>query len=138
MKTTPQYVGEPPKWYLLRMSTWWWLGSWKFLKFILRELSSVFVAYSAAILLLLARAVGRGPDAYVEFQQDLKHPLVILLNLISLFFVLFHAMSWFNLAPKAMPVRVQGKRVPDALVAASNYALWLVVSVIVAWLLLRG
>ena len=138
MKTATRYVGQPPKWYLVRMSTWWWLGSWKFLKFILRELSSVFVAYSAVLLLLLARALSRGPDAYAEFQQGLKHPLVILLNLTSLFFVLFHAMSWFNLAPKAMPVRVQGKRVPDALVAASNYALWLVMSVIVAWLLLRG
>ena len=40
-------------------------------------------------------------------------PLAIVLNGISFFFVLFHTITWFNLAPKAMVMRVQGKRVPD-------------------------
>jgi hypothetical protein len=34
-------------------------------------------------------------------------------------------------------VRMLGKRVPEYMVAAPNYALWVVVSAFVTWLLLR-
>jgi fumarate reductase subunit C len=33
---------------------------------------------------------------------------------------------------------VRGQRVPDLLITGANYAAWLVVSVAVAWLVLRG
>jgi fumarate reductase subunit C len=56
---------------------------------------------------------------------------------ISFFFVLFHTITWFNLAPKAMAMRVHGKRVPDLLIAAPNYALWLGATVAVAWFILK-
>jgi fumarate reductase subunit C len=65
-------------------------------------------------------------------------PHIIALNGISLLFVLFHTITWFNLSPRAMVVRVRGKRVPDLLISGSNYVAWLVVSVAVAWLILRG
>jgi len=46
--------------------------------------------------------------------------------------------TWFNLAPKAMAVRLGGKRLPGIAVAAPNYAAWVVVSAIVTWIVLRG
>ena len=127
-----------PRWYRPRVSTYWWLWRWPYLKFILRELSSVWVAYFVVLLLLQLRALSHGPEAYAAFQAWLQAPHVIALNVVSLLFVLFHTITWFNLAPRAMVVRVRGKRVPDLLIAASNYAAWLVVSVAVAWLILRG
>jgi fumarate reductase subunit C len=57
---------------------------------------------------------------------------------VAFLFVLFHAITWFNLTPKAMVVRVRGKRVPDWVVVGSNYTAWLVVSAVVAFILLRG
>ena len=69
--------------------------------------------------------------------QFLARPAMLALNMISLFFVVFHAITWFNLAPSAMPVRLGGKRVPDLLIAAPSYVGWAVVSAVVAWLLLR-
>ena len=57
---------------------------------------------------------------------------------LALLFVLLHSVTWFNLAPKAMVVRLKGKRMPDALVAGANYAAWLVLSAAVAFFLLRG
>jgi succinate dehydrogenase subunit C len=127
-----------PRWYRPRVSTYWWLWRWAYLKFILRELSSVFVAYFVVLMLLLLRALSHGPEAYVAFQEWLKTPHIIALNGVSLVFVLFHAVTWFNLAPRAMVVRLRGERVPDLLIAGSNYVAWLVVSVAVAWLILRG
>lgn len=126
-----------PRWYRPRVSTYWWLWHWPYLKFILRELSSVGVAYFVVLLLLQLRALSHGPEAYAAFQAWLQAPHVIALNVVSLLFVLFHTITWFNLAPRAMVVRVRGKRMPDLLIAASNYAAWLVVSVAVAWLILR-
>ena len=60
---------------------------------------------------------------------------MVALNVVSLLFVVFHAVTWFNLAPQAMAVRLRGQRVPGIWIAASNYAAWVVVSALVAWLI---
>jgi fumarate reductase subunit C len=136
MNDRPAYTDYHPRWHRPRVSTYWWLGSWPYLAFILRELSSVFVAWLVVFLLLLVRAVGRGEAAYDEFLAWARGPLVLGLNLVSLFFVAFHAVTWFNLAPKAVVVRVRGQRVPGFWIAASNYLAWALASALVAWLFL--
>ena len=133
-----EYTEFHPRWYKSRVSTWWWLGRWSYLKFILREISSVFVAWFVVELLLALHALSGGPQKYEEFQGFLRNPLVVALNVVSLFFVLFHAVTWFNLAPKAMAVRLGGKRVPNLWIAGPNYLAWAAVSAIVAWFLLRA
>ncbi len=141
MKNSPTGTGYTefhPRWYRSRVSTYWWLGKWAHLKFILRELSSVFVAFFVALMLAEICAVRSGPEGYAEFQEWLRSPVLIALNVASFSFVLFHAVTWFNLAPRAMAVRAGGKRVPDGVVAAANYAAWVIVSATVAWLLLGG
>ena len=132
------YTEYPAKGYRVRMSTYWWLGRWPYLKFILRELSSIFVAWFVIETLLQIRALHHGPDAYAHFQSFFRNPFVFLLNVVGLFFILFHTITWFNLAPKAMDVRLGGKRVPALMIAGPNYVAWVVVSAAVAWLLLRG
>lgn len=127
-----------PKSYHPRVSTYWWLTRWVYLKFILREMSSVFVAWTVVLTLLQVRALSRGPAEYAEFQSWLQSPLLLAINTISLFFVVFHAVTWFNLAAKAMVIRVGGRRVPNLAISAPNYAAWLVASGVIAWILLRG
>src|SRR5216684_5122672 len=127
-----------PKSYYSRVSTYWWLARWPYLKFILREASSVFVAWTVVFALLQIRALTRGPAAYAEFQHWLRSPLLLALNVVSLLFVIFHAVTWFNLAPKAMVIRLRGKRVPNLAITAPNYVAWVVISAAVAWILLRG
>ena len=138
MKESPSYTEYHPRWYRPRVSTYWWLWKWPYLRFILRELSSVAVAWFVVITLRQIRALVRGPAAYSAFQDWLASPAVIALNAISLGFVLFHMVTWFNLTPRAMVVRLRGKRLPDFLVAGPNYVVWLAVSILIGWLLLRG
>lgn len=138
MKETPASTAYPPKRYRKRVSTYWWAWQPSYLKFILRELSSLPVAYAVVLILLHLRALTHGPEAYGAFQAWLQRPVVIVLNVVAFFFVLLHTITWFNLAPRALVVRVRGHRVPDRLIAASNYGAWLVVSVVVAWRILRG
>ena len=108
------------------------------MKFILREASSVFVAWIVIVTLLQIRRLSRGPADYAEFQSWLRNPFMLVLNIVSLFFVIFHAVTWFNLAPKAMAVRMGGKRLPNLAISGPNYVAWVVISAAVAWILLRG
>jgi fumarate reductase subunit C len=133
----PIYKEYHPRWLRPRMSTYWWLGKWPYVKFILREISSVFVAWFVIYLLLLVRAVARGPAAYDDFLRFSAHPVVLAVNVISFFFIMFHAMTWFALAPQAIVAHLGTKKVPGVLIAASNYAGWVVVSAALFWLVLR-
>lgn len=134
MSERPANVDYHPRWYRPRVSTWWWWGSWSYRLFMLREVSSAFVAWSVVYLLLVVHAVSQGKP----FPDWASNPFVLLLNLLSLLFVVYHAITWFNLAPKAMVVRLGGKRVPGALIAGSNYLAWALVSALVAWVVLGG
>ena len=130
--TTPFHA----KWYRERTSTYWWMSSWPYFAFIVREVSSVFVAWTVVFLLKLVHAVAYNPGWYNAFLEWSRRPWVIALNLVSLLFVLFHAVTWFNLAPAAMVVNLGGRRVPDALIVGGNYAAWIAASALIAWALL--
>jgi fumarate reductase subunit C len=120
------------------MSVWWWLKSRAYSKFVLRELTSVFVAFFAMLYLWQLRALAAGPEAYAQFVARLKTPLFLTVDTVAFLFVLFHTITWFNLTPTAMVVRVKGRRVPDRIVAGSNYVVWVLLSGIVAWIFTRG
>ncbi len=111
---------------------------WSSLAFILREVSSIFVAWFVVFFLLLVAAVGRGDAAYQEFMSWSANPGIVIVNLVSLLFVVFHAVTWFNLAPQAMVVHMRGKRVPGKLIVASQYGAWVVISLLLAWIILAG
>ncbi len=138
MSTAPHYTPYHPKWYRRRVSVWWWLQKRSSTIFVLRELTCIFVAFFALVCLWQVRALVQGPEAYAQFLGWLRTPLFLVLHAIAFLFVLYHAVTWFNLAPKAMVVRLGGQRLPDGIIAGANYAAWLVLSGAVTWILLRG
>ncbi len=138
MNEQGHYTPYHPKWYRHPVSVWWWLKTWSYTRFVLRELTSVAVVFFAVVTLWQIHSVVKGPQAYAHFLARLKTPLFLVLDVLAFLFVLFHSVTWFNLAPKAMVVRLGGKRVPDFVVAGLNYFAWVVISGAVAWILLRG
>jgi fumarate reductase subunit C len=136
MSERPLYTEYHPRWIRTRVSTYWWLQRRSYLAFILRELSSIFVGWFVVFLLLLVVAVNQGASRYQEFLAWSGRPAVLALNIVSFFFIMYHAITWFNLAPKAMVVRVAGTRVPGFLIAGSNSLAWAMASALVGWLLL--
>jgi fumarate reductase subunit C len=125
-----------PRWFRPHVSTYWWLQRWSYFAFITRELSSIFVAWGVVYLLLLIRAVSRGASQYQQFLTWSGKPVVLVLNVVTLGFVVYHAITWFNLSPQAMVVRIRGKLVPGLWIIASNYLAWVVISALVIWLVL--
>lgn len=135
-KTAPEYTEFHPRWYRPPISTYWWLGKWAYVKFILRELSSLAVAWTVALILYQATSLLGGPESYATFQQHMGSPLMIAINVIAFAFLLFHSITWFNLAPKAMAVRMGGKRVPGILISGPQYLAWIAVSAIVFYIVI--
>ena len=127
-----------PRTYRAPMPASWWLGTANYLKFMLRELTCVFVAYFVVITILQIRAVNQGAEAYAEFQAWLASPVMLALSAVALLFVVYHTITWFNVTPRAIVVRVGGKRLSDAAIIAPNYIAWIVISGLVAWLVLGG
>ena len=127
-----------PRWYRARPSTYWWLERPAYFAFILREVSSVFVAWFVAYLVKLLWALAHGSGWYEAFLHWSSHPLVVAAECRH---VLLRDLPRRDLVqPGAQghggrdgwPPRCQA---PSS--RAANYAAWAVVSAVLAWLLLE-
>ena len=118
------------------VSNTWWLKRKPYILFMIRELTSVFVAGYCIFLMVLVYKLTQGADAYGNFMAALKSPISVVLHLITLVFVLYHTITWFNLTPKILVLYRGEDRIPQGLVAATFYAGWVVVSIIITLLIL--
>jgi fumarate reductase subunit C len=123
--------------YRRPISTWWWLHKRTYFVFVMRELSSIFIAWFVVFLLLLLRAVTLGAAEYDDFLDWAASPWVVVLNVVAAAFLVLHVVTWFSLTPKAMAVRLRGRPVPSVAVIGAQYAAMLVVSAFVIWLVTR-
>lgn len=118
------------------MSIFWWIRKKPFVHFIVRELTSVFVAVYAVILIIQLRALSLGPEAWDAMLDWLRTPFSIVLHVILLVFVIFHSITWFNLAPTAMVLRIGKRRIPGVAIITVNYVMWIILSGAIAWFVL--
>src|SRR5258708_679529 len=72
-----------PRWYRSPVSIYWWMERWAYVRFILRELTSVFVAWTVVLLLLHLKALTQGAEAYSALQAWLTRPGMVVWNTIS-------------------------------------------------------
>ena len=133
----PNYTPFHPKWHRSGIPIFWWLRNLAYTKFISRELTSLAVAYVALLLLVQIWALAGGEEAYLRFTSWLRHPVVLVAHALVLLALLFHTVTWLNLAPKALVLRIGGRRVPDGAIIAAHYLAWFAASGGVAWMLLR-
>jgi len=123
--------------YRRPISTWWWLRKRTYFVFVMRELSSLFVAWFVLYLLLLIRAVSQGDAAYEDFLDTADSPVLVVINVIAFAFIVLHTVTWFSLTPQAMVLRVRGTTVPGWLIIGAQYAGLAVVSGLIWWLVTR-
>ncbi|MDX1618132.1 MAG: hypothetical protein R3224_05065 [Balneolaceae bacterium] len=133
-----RYQRFRPDRYSPEMSIFWWIRKKPFVHFISRELTSIFVAAYAIILIVQLRALSRGAEAWEGLLEWLSTPFSIGLHVVILLAVLFHSITWFNLAPSAMVVKMGKKRIPGVAIITLNYLMWIVLSGAVAWIVLTA
>ena len=115
----------------------WWTRKLSYFVFVMRELSSLFIAWLVLYLLLFVRAVGRGETAYADFLDWATSPWLVVLNVVALAFLVLHTITWFSLTPQAMVLAVRGRRVPPAAIIGAQYVGLGIVSAFVYWLVTR-
>ncbi len=117
-----------------RYPIFWWLEKFSYAKFITRELTSLAVGYTAVLLMLQLWVLSRGQATYQRFLELLGSTPVMIFHGVILVSLLFHSITWFNLAPKALVLRLGRWRVPDAIVLGGHYAAWMLATALVIWL----
>ena len=115
----------------------WYRRNPRFMAYVLREATSVFVALYALILLWGLTALSGGAESYERWLAFLASPLSVLLHLLILVAAVYHTVTWFQVAPKATPpLMLGGKRVSDRMIIGGGYAACLVVTLVIlalAW-----
>lgn len=129
---------ERPGLYYPKPPATWWLRNANYFLFMLRELSSVFIALFLVVFLVQLHRLPEGPGAYAAYLETLRAPGWIAFHVVALAFALYHSVTWFNLSGVVQVVRLGERQVPPRLVAAASFALWVVVSIVLLWFLLRG
>ncbi len=131
----PDYRPYHPKWFRRRVPIFWWLRQAAYVKFISRELTCLLVAYVAILLLVFVAAVDRGEASYLALVGWLSQPMVVAFHVAVLLGTLFHTVTWLNLAPMALVVKVGGRRVPARAILLGHYFAWVACTIAVAWAL---
>jgi fumarate reductase subunit C len=124
------------KLYRRHINIFWWANRWIHIKFIARELTSICVGVYSLIFLFFIWTVLQGPETFEAFSSAMRSPAALVFHLFLLGGILFHGITWFNLAPKAMVIKRGDKTVPGTVIALMNYLGWMVISVALIWLLL--
>lgn len=121
------YVREIPKatWYFARPRD---------IHHMLQEVSSFFIGAYAILLVAGLGALAEGEAAYGMFLAGLGSPLSIGFHWLVLAVALFHSVSWFNVAPKAMRMQVGEMFIPERAIALGHYAAWVVISLFVLFI----
>ncbi|MBL6932580.1 MAG: fumarate reductase subunit C [Rhodospirillales bacterium] len=122
--------------YIRPMPASWWLRQGRYVRYMIREATCLFVGLHALVLLVGVYRLSQGREAFEAFLEALWSPAGQLISAAILIMAVIHSVTWFNLTPKAMPLWIGEKQAPGWIIVAAHYGGWFVVSVIV--LLLAG
>ncbi len=116
--------------YIRPMPATWWLKNPAYTKFILRELSSVFIAaYCVFLMVLLYRSKDAG--SFSALYEALKSPLSVVLHLIVLLFAVYNSVTAMHAAPRIVKLYKGDEQVPDRVIVGIHYGMWALSSVVV-------
>jgi len=123
-----RYSRFKPEMYRPKMSIFWWVKRPPYLQFILRETTSLFVGMYAILMLIQLNALRQDAGSWEALISWFQTPLSITLHVVIFLFVMFHSLTWLQLTPKVMDIRIRGMKIPDGVIVAANIFLWLIIS----------
>jgi fumarate reductase subunit C len=120
--------------YVREISSEWIFRHPRYVRYLVREFSCLFIGGYALLMVVALMRLSQGPAAWEGFLQALQAPASIAFHLVALAFSLYHSVTWFNLTPKALPVQLGEKFLPDGVIAGAHYAGWFALSVALFWM----
>jgi len=122
--------------YVREMTSEWITRHPRYLRYLLREFSCLFIGGWTLMMVLGLARLAQGPAARAAVLETLQSPAGIVLQALALAFAVYHAVTWFNLTPKALPVQLGDEFVADGVISGAHFAVWGLLSLVV--LLLAG
>ena len=119
--------------YRPSMSSVWWLKKRNYFLFMMRELSSVFVAAFVVLFMYQLFLISEGEQTYGQFKESLYEPQFIVFYIIAFFFSVYHTITWFSVASKVQIVRIGTWTMPPAMVTGGAFVGWMGISAMVGW-----
>jgi len=120
--------------YVRPMTSEWILRHSRYVRYMLREFSCLFIGGWTLMLVWGLKQLAEGPAAWAAFLQWLTSPASIVLHLLTLGFASYHSVTWFNLTPKALPLQIGEEFLPDGAIAGAHFAAWAVLSFAILFL----
>jgi fumarate reductase subunit C len=117
--------------YVRKVERSWWLQQPRYVRYMVRELTSLFVGLYCALLVVGLVRLAQGRAAWDGFVAAFSSPLGVIFQLLCLAFAIYHSLTWFALTPKAMPLMIKGEPVPGIVIVGAHYLAWAVVSIAV-------
>jgi fumarate reductase subunit C len=115
----------------------WWRRDPFFVRYMAREATALGVAAYAIVLLTGLWRLAQGEAPFQAWLLALRSPLSIVLHLVLLAAMVYHAVSWFEIMPKTMPMLfVRGQRVQARTITGTGIAAVVLASIVVlvlAW-----
>jgi len=101
----------------------WWRRDAYYMRYMAREVTALFVAAYAVVLLAGLLRLSQGEAAFNGWLQYLKTPWMLVFHVIVLATFVYHTWSWFKIMPKTMPmIFVGGKRVQPGTITGTGVA----------------
>lgn len=128
-------VPSPLPWH---MPKGWWLKNTHYFMYMMRELSAVFAALWVILFLVQLPSMAAGPERMASFKAWLDFvgsPAWVIFSLISLVFVIYHALTWIKLMGTVIRVRVGTTVLTGNLVVALVMAAWAGISIVVGFVI---
>jgi fumarate reductase subunit C len=115
--------------------TTWYMRNGRYKRYMLREVTCLLVGFYCLLTLWGLAALAAGPDRWNGFLESQQNLLMVIVHATALvYYLVYMTFDWFKLAPKAMPVQLGEKKLPDRVIVIGHYAAWVVVSLFVFWL----
>jgi fumarate reductase subunit C len=107
-----------------QMPASWWSAS-RIRTYLLFDATGIIYFLVAFVAIRLIKALGEGPEAWNTAMASLQNPIYIAFHLLCLVSVVFVAVRFFRLFPKAQPPTIGPvKPPPAAVIHAMLYVVW--------------
>ena len=115
--------------------TTWYMRNGRYKVYMLREMTSLLVGfYTFLTIFALAALASNSAEHWNAFLAAQNSTGMIVFHALALlYFLFFQTFPWFKLAPKAMPVQLGEKKLPDGFIVIGHYVAWVILSAIVFW-----
>jgi fumarate reductase subunit C len=108
----------------------WYFGNARYRRYMLREVTCLLVGFYCFLMIwALAALAGGSAERWEAFLASQQNPAMLVFHAAALvYYLVYMTFDWFKLAPKAMPVQLGEKKLPDRAIVIAHYAAWAIVT----------